>query len=110
MLKSLFQILLSGKSLDLDERKNQRGEVIADSWLSFRKGHWILEEIQCQSSMDFGLGCCQCNSHSPTREKEISRKKAIEFVATEARKRLKGQQLEEEEILWLQSTVASLPE
>ncbi len=108
MLKELFQRLLQGKSLELDWRRNQRGERIADSWLSFSKGIWTLEEISCYSSMDFELGCCQCNSHNSTSVESISRKRAIELVALEAKRRLEKQQAGEEELLWLQSTVASL--
>ena len=64
--------------------ENQYGDVIPSSVLFQEDGLLRLWEINCLSSLDYGLGHCQCVNHFPSDERPVSTQYVIEQFGKEA--------------------------
>ena len=79
-MRDILTNLKNGKQIDLRHRRNQYGDDVAVEWLEFLNGQWTLTWVQCLSSMEYGFGTCQCNSHRPETTEVITRERALELI------------------------------
>ena len=63
---------LVGRDLILDTITTQFGQTIASKSVNFTADGVTVWGINCNSSADFDLGTCQCQSHNPTYQKSVS--------------------------------------
>ena len=64
--------------------ENQYGDEIPAAVLSQENGQLYLWEINCYSSLDYGLGHCHCVNHLPSWEEPISTEEVIRRFGKEA--------------------------
>lgn len=88
--------------------ENQYGEEIACKTLEFKNGDWIKGVLNCHSSNGYGLGTCQCNSHSSWVADSISRNQALMLLKNYVAETEKEDKLMLQEIEWLDKAIAEL--
>jgi len=108
MLKEVLENLRDGKELKLDYLENQYSEMICVKSLSFYNGRWLVGELNCMSSKDYGFGTCNCNSHSPWDEYRVDRKNALDIIKKYIENKNKDEEKREEETKFLNNLISSL--
>jgi hypothetical protein len=109
MLRDILTNLRAGEAPVLSTRENQFGERIAEEILSFEDGRWCLQNINCQSSQDLGLGTCRCQSHDPRHSERVSRKEALAAVRRYIAEQQRLAKASLEEIAWLDQAILEAP-
>lgn len=64
----------------LEKIQNQYGEDIPSHSVSYNKGQWYIETLNCLSSQHIGLGTCRCVNHSTYDSRVISREEAKKII------------------------------
>ena len=73
----------------------------------FTNGKWYEESIACWKSRKLGLGQCKCQTHSPTKISEVSRKDVLREIRKIAKEAIKDDPIEN---FWLECTLEKLAE
>lgn len=104
MLEKMLKDLEAGEPLDVAFRQNQLGETIVTNELSFRDGEWISSSL-CNSSIDYGLGTCRCNSHPAWYVETISREAALKIIMSVIKNREAESASKQAELNWLKDAI-----
>jgi hypothetical protein len=108
MLKKILESLKKGENLHLDWCVNQYGEKQVTESLSFKDGVWLLWEVTCFSSSEYGFGCCRCNSHQSSEENPISRESALTKINDYIKACQNEERTRQKEIEWLDNAIKEL--
>jgi hypothetical protein len=82
-------------------------EKVPYKTIYFQNGEWIVERLNCFSSLDLGLGTCGCNSHPTFLEDKISRKEALLLLKEYVQQKEAASAAKEAEMAWLDEAIAS---
>jgi len=100
--------LQRGEELVLRRRRNQYGDEVTTQTLSFKGGKWMLWEVWCGSSLDWGFGTCHCISHPSAGSRQISRGEALVYLQEHLEKETSDEKARETEIAWLAEQIRQL--
>jgi hypothetical protein len=108
MLKSILENLRDGRELKINYLENQYGEDICIKNLFFQDGSWVVGELNCRSSSDYGFGTCSCNSHPAWNEYSVNRKYALFLINSYIKEKTDEIKKNEEEVKFLDDLISSL--
>jgi hypothetical protein len=103
-----LKALRDGQPLKIEERRTQSGEWVTNKALKFEDGRWLVWEIDCQSSSEFGLGVCHCNNHQSSSEVSVSRETALQLLRDVHERAEDEKKARAEEIAWLDAAIKQL--